>query len=118
VDWQRSLGNLVGNILEHFLAEAVESRVADMGVQLDLPGHRLQVLDSTPGGNGLSETLLIEGRLGMAIENCVRTVSKFKDEHTAEAFGKYVLALCHEKPSHSGAEAMHVLRELHVRWAG
>jgi hypothetical protein len=117
-DWLRSLGDLVGGILEHFLAEAVESRVADMGVRLDLPGHELQVLDSTPGGNGLSETLLAEGRLGTALENCLRTLAKFKGKSAAERFEKYVLALCHDKPGHSFEEVKHVVRELHVRWAG
>ena len=118
VDWQRSLGNLVGSLLEHFLAEVVESRVADMGVQLELPGRELQVLDSTPGGNGLSETLLTEGRLGTAFENCLRALSKFKGKGAAERFDKYALALCHEKPVHSVEEVMHVVRELHVRWTG
>jgi hypothetical protein len=117
-EWLRSLGELVAAILEHFLAEAVESRVADTGVQLDLPGHVLQVLDSTPGGNGLSETLLTEERLGTALENCLRALAKFKGKGAAERFEKYVLALCHEKPGHSAEEVMHVVRELHVRWAG
>jgi ATP-dependent helicase YprA (DUF1998 family) len=117
-EWQRSLGNLVGNILEHFLAEVVESRVADMGVQLDLPGHHLQVLDSTPGGNGLSETLLTEGRIPTACQNCIRALSKFKAKGAGDRFDKYVLALCHEKPGYSAEEVVHVVRELHVCWAG
>jgi hypothetical protein len=108
----------VGNILEHFLAEAVESRVPDMGVHLDLPSHKLQILDSTPGGNGLSETLLAEGRIPAAFQNCSSALSKFKGKGGAERFDKYVLALCHEKPGHSAEEVEYVVRELHVRWAG
>jgi superfamily II DNA/RNA helicase len=39
---QQSLGELAGSILEHFVAAAVESRVDDLGVELDLPGHCLR----------------------------------------------------------------------------
>jgi hypothetical protein len=118
VEWQRSLGGLVLGILEHFVAEVVESTITDMGIQLDLPEHKLRVLDSTPGGNGLSEALLSEGRLSLAFENCKRALSKFKSKGAAKQFDKYVLALCHEKPSHPSEEVMNVVRELHVRWSG
>ena len=117
-EWQRSLGNLVASILEHFLAEVVESRVADTGIQLDLPAHQLQVLDSTPGGNGLSETLLTESRIPMAFQNCTRDLSKFKGKGGAERFGKYVLTLCHEQPGHSLEEVTNVIGELYKRWSG
>ena len=115
---QSLLGNLTASILEHFFADVVESRVADVGVQLDLPGHQLQVLDSTPGGNGLSGTLLTEGRMPSAFQYCIRALSKFKGKGGTERFNKYSLALCHEKPGHSPEEVMYVVRELHMRWSG
>jgi hypothetical protein len=115
---QGSLENLVAHILEHFLADSVESRVADIGVQLDLVGHRLQVLDSTPGGNGLAETLLTGGRIPSAFQNCSRILARFKGKGAARRFSKYVLALCHEKPADRAEEVMHVVGELHVRWTG
>ena len=68
LDWQFSLGDLVAHIIEHFFAQLVESRVADIGVQLDLVSHTLHVLDSTPGGNGLAETLLTGGRIPSALQ--------------------------------------------------
>jgi DEAD/DEAH box helicase domain-containing protein len=115
---QWSLGNLVANILAHFLADVAETRVVDVSIRLDLPQHQLQVLDSTPGGNGLSETLLTRGRIPSALRNCIRTLSKFEGKGGVERFSKYVLALCHEKPDHTAEEVMHVVGELQERWTG
>ena len=64
----RSLGRLAGSILEHFASDAVESKVEDIGVQLDLHEHQLRILDTTPGGNGLSEALLTEAHIRSAFQ--------------------------------------------------
>jgi hypothetical protein len=114
---QQSLGELVGSMLEHFVAAAVQSRVDDLGVNLDLPGHRLQVLDSTPGGNGLSEALLTKGRMDAAFQSCTRTLGRFSGKGGKARFEAYVLALCHQAASHSAKEVLSVIRELHLRWA-
>jgi hypothetical protein len=113
---QESLGELVGSILEHFLADAAESRVDDLGIKLDLPGHRLQVLDATPGGNGLSDALLTEGRIHSAFQSCMRTLGKFSGKGGKAQFERYALALCHQAASHSAEEVLNVVRELHLRW--
>jgi len=113
---QQSLGELTGSILEHFVADAVQSRVDDVGVKLDLPDHRLQVLDATPGGNGLSEALLTEGRMEAAFQNCTRNLGKFSGKGGKTRFEAYVLALCHQSASHSAEEVLNVVRELHLRW--
>ncbi len=71
-----SLGSLASNILEHFVADVVESKVEDITLWLDLHDHQLQILDTSPGGNGLSEALLTEGRIKSAFQNCIRTLSR------------------------------------------
>lgn len=114
-DALETLGDLMGSILEHFLADAVESRVDDLSIKLDLPGHRLQVLDSTPGGNGLSEALLTEGRMEAAFQACMRTLGKFMGEKGKE-FEPYVLALCHQAAAHPAEEVLNGVRELLHRW--
>jgi superfamily II DNA/RNA helicase len=116
VQAQESLGELTGSILEHFIADAVQSRVDDIGVKLALPGHRLQVLDATPGGNGLSEALLTEARMDAAFETCLRTLGKFSGKGGKSRFEAYVLALCHQAASHSAEEVVNVIRQLHLRW--
>lgn len=114
---QEALGELAGSILEHFVADAVQSRVDDLGVKLDLPGHCLQVLDATPGGNGLSEALLTEDRMDAAFQTCTRTLGKFSGKGGKARFEAYVLALCHQAAGHSAEEVLNVVRELHLRWA-
>ena len=114
---QESLGELTGNILGHFIADAVQSSVDDLGVRLNLPGHSLQVLDTTPGGNGLSEALLLEGRMGAALQTCARTLDKYSGKGNKARFEAYVLALCHQAASHPADEVLNAIRELHLRWA-
>jgi hypothetical protein len=117
-EWQYALGDLAASLLEHFVADVVESKVADIGVRIDLPEHQFQVLDATPGGNGLSETLLTGGRMPSALENCARALSRFKGKGGAKRFSKYVLALCHVKPDHRVEVVLDVVRSLHSRWSG
>jgi hypothetical protein len=114
----QSLGSLTCNILEHFLAEAVESRVWDIQVSLDLEDCTLQVLDSTPGGNGLSEALLSEDRMIASLRECERTLSKFKGRSADRNFKKYVLDLCRDEPSNSAKEVCDVVRQLYANWSG
>jgi hypothetical protein len=116
IEWQRSLGELTGSIFQHFLAAAAESRVDDLRIKLDLPRHRLQVLDATPGGNGLSEALLTEGRMRTAFQTCIRTLTKFLGKGGKTQLERYVLALCHELAKHSAEEVLRVVRQLHLRW--
>jgi hypothetical protein len=113
-----SLGSLASNILEHFAADVVESKVEDITLQLDLHEHQLQILDTTPGGNGLSEALLTEGRIRSAFQNCIRTLSRLTGAGRKKAFNMYVLDLCHQKPAHAAEELVQVMRELGARWSG
>lgn len=115
---QETLGDLMGSILEHFIAHAVESRVNDLSVCLDLPGRRLQVLDSTPGGNGLSEALLTEGRMDAAFQACISTLRKFSGNNKAAQFERYVLALCHQAATHPAEEVLNGVKALYQRWTG
>ena len=113
---QETLGDLIGSILKHFLAAAVETRVDDLGINLDLPGHCLQVLDSTPGGNGLAEAILTEGRMDAAFRACLRTLGRFTGKKGKGQFERYVLALCHQAAAHPAEEVLNGVRELHLRW--
>jgi superfamily II DNA/RNA helicase len=115
---QESLGYLTCSILEHFLADSVESRVEDIVVDLDLPNHQIHVIDSAPGGNGLSESLLVDSRMKHALESCQRSLTKFRGKNSQAKFKKYVLDLCHEPPLHSPLEVLNVIQQLHMYWIG
>jgi hypothetical protein len=114
---QRSLGRLTCNILEHFLADAVESRISDLQIGLDLEESTLQVLDSTPGGNGLSEALLTEDRMLSALQKCEKSLSKFRGKADNQKFKKYVLDLCRDEPRHSANEVVNVIKWLYANWS-
>lgn len=117
-DRLEALGDLACSILEHFLADAVESRVEDIVVDLDLPNRQLYVIDFSAGGNGLSEALLIEGRMNSALMRCQRTLSKFTEKGSQTRFKRYVLDLRHEPPVHTPKEVLSVIQQLHMHWVG
>jgi superfamily II DNA/RNA helicase len=115
-----SLSEGIGGLLEHFLATAVESKLEDLGIELNLSSHQLRVLDSTPGGNGLSEALLSDGRITNAIAACCRGLEKYvgKGKVKKGDFQKYLRALHLDMPTASAEEILNVVRKLQVRWAG
>lgn len=112
-----SLGSLTCSILEHFLADAVESRISDLQIKLDLVDSELQVLDSTPGGNGLSEALLTDDRMLTALQKCEKTLSKYSGKAGRRKFEKYVLDLCRDEPAYSAKEVEDVIKWLHANWS-
>jgi superfamily II DNA/RNA helicase len=108
----------IGTLVEHFLATAVESNLEDISVELNLPSHQLRVLDSTPGGNGLSEALLCDGRVPKAFADCCRELEKYVGKGKKTKFRKYLLALRLDLPDASPEEILNVIRAFQVRWAG
>ncbi len=108
----------IGELIEHFLATAVESNLEDISVELDLASHKLRVLDSTPGGNGLSEALLCDCRVPNAFSNCCRELEKYLGKGKKTKFRKYLLALRLDLSEFTAEEILDVVRELQVRWAG
>lgn len=112
-----ALGGFACNILEHFLADAVESRVSDLQVKLNLEENSLQVLDSTPGGNGLSEALLTEDRMLDALQNCEKSLQRYKGKAINKNFKKYIMDLCRDEPAFSAKEVTDVINWLYTNWS-
>jgi hypothetical protein len=119
-----SLGQLVADILSHFFALVLETIVSDVVVNLKLSEFKLQVNDSLPGGSGVSEALLYDGRVPAAFKECIKTLAKYDHRGTSDSvdankhFIKYVTALGHATPSHSAREVMDVVEQLRLRWTG
>jgi hypothetical protein len=115
-----TLSTLIGGLLEHFLAAVVESRLEDLSVEFDAGTHQLRVLDSAPGGNGLSEALLVQDRMLQAMEKLGRMLKQHagKDTMKIKGFKKYLLALHLEPSEHSAQELFDVVRKLQMRWTG
>ena len=76
------------------------------------------MLDSTPGGNGLSEALLTEDRMKDAFQKCMRTLGKFTGKNVEGQYERYILSLCHRASLHPAEEVLNGVRELHMRWTG
>ena len=99
------------------MADAVESRISDLQIKLDLEESELQVLDSTPGGNGLSEALLTEDRMMAALQKCEKTLSKYKGKAGSQKFEKYIMDLCRDEPAYSAKEVEDVVKWLYANWS-
>lgn len=110
------LETLTSEILRYFLAEAVESRAEDLVTKLDLANNYLMVLDNNPGGNGMSEALLFEGRIGSAFSKCRNILSQFKEE--PRYFDKYIADLCRTDLSIPPERILNVVNQLQVHWVG
>jgi len=115
---RKAMSEGIGGLMERFFAAAVESKLEDLGIELNLSEHKLRVLDSTPGGNGLSEALLCDGRVPNSFADCCRELKKYTGKGKKTTFQKYLRALCLNLPSTTAEEILDVVRELQVRWAG
>ena len=113
-----ALSEGIGGLVERFLAAAVESKLEDLGIELNMSEHKLRVLDSTPGGNGLSEALLCDCRIPNAFTDCCRELEKYMGKGKKAKFRKYLLALRLDLPDSTAEEVLNVVRELQVRWEG
>lgn len=112
------LAGLVEGLLEHFLADAVESSPADLRVRLNLKAGKLQVLDAAPGGNGLSRAILADGRAAEAFGRCAKQLEAFGGRGGVTRFKKYVLNLCQVEPCTGVSEVRDAVCKLRERWAG
>ena len=115
-----TLSIVISGLLEHFLAAAVESTPDDLRVELNVRDRQLRVLDSAPGGNGLSGALLLDDRIAQALEKLSLTLKKHvgKSADKTKGFKKYLIALHVEQLEHSAQELLDVVRKLQVRWTG
>jgi ATP-dependent helicase YprA (DUF1998 family) len=115
-DSTRELEHLAGDLLRYFFAEAVESRAEDLVIKLDLANHHLMALDNNPGGNGMSEALLFEGRMKRAFAKCQNIISKFKGDTGRKNFDKYVADLCRVDLSIPPERILNVVNQLQMHW--
>jgi hypothetical protein len=115
-DQSPAFSETIGGLLNHFLAASVESKAEDMFVDFDAQQHVLRVLDSTPGGNGLSEALLKEGRTASAFNRCCKEIKKYTGRGKKRKFRKYMTALRLDAGVSSPEELYDVIHQLHLRW--
>ena len=107
---------ILERLLSGFIADSVESNEQDMIISLDLDHHHLYVLDSTPGGNGLSYALLQDNRLETALQRCLKKLSQFQPKTKRKEFENYVREMCYGiQPSYSLEMFLETIQELYAR---
>lgn len=84
-----ALAPVLSVLLAAQLCDAVECARSDLMVELHAEDRELRVLDTTPGGSGLSEALLCEGRMKAALLEAERNVQAFI-RRPAEQFARYL----------------------------
>jgi hypothetical protein len=108
---------ILKRLLSGFIADSVESNEKDMII--DLIGHQLYVLDSTPGGNGLSFALLENNRFELALQRCMKKLSQFQSKAKQKDFEKYVSEMCYGVlPTHPVNVFLGAVQEIYNRWTG
>ena len=85
LDQRQKLGPVLEALLQTFFCSAVECSTGDLTVTFAPETGHLRVIDSTPGGNGLSEALLLDSRtpealalLAKAVRSYLKRPAKFK----------------------------------------
>lgn len=76
-------------LLEGFLADAVECSSKDIQVTFVAKEGELRVVDTTPGGNGLSEALLRDGRVSGAL-SAARKAVRTHGEKNPDTFKRFL----------------------------
>lgn len=87
--------SLFEQILEQFILSAVETG-SGLVSRLDISGGSLRIVETTPGGNGLAEALLVKNRFRKAIGDLMDTLTEFKGR--SKLFERYVVKTCNQIP--------------------
>lgn len=84
-DERKRLGPLLAALLQGFFCDAVECSRSDLQVLFDEAAAELRVFDGTPGGSGLGEALLGQGR----IEEAFAATQRQLREYTRRPVGSF-----------------------------
>lgn len=108
---------ILAPLLQAFFCDAVECSGNDLQVVLDAQAGELRVVDSTPGGNGLSEAVLTEGRMPAAWATALNQVET-QARKPADAFRRYLAEEYRCDSDVSGKEMVDALKRMANAWNG
>ncbi|MFI5386710.1 MAG: DEAD/DEAH box helicase [Fimbriimonadales bacterium] len=74
---RKELGPVLEGLLGSFFCSAVECASGDLTVTVTPESGHLRVVDSTPGGNGLSQALLRDGRVSSAFTSLAKALKGY-----------------------------------------
>ncbi|BDG02815.1 helicase-related protein [Anaeromyxobacter oryzae] len=105
---------MLSRLLHAWFCDAVECAPGDLEVELDPLEPALRVVDTTPGGNGLSAALL-DDRIAAALAAARRAVAA-ESARGAEAFSKWITGELGVDPEASPKEIDDALQRLESPW--
>jgi Helicase conserved C-terminal domain/DEAD/DEAH box helicase len=114
---RKTLEPILGPLLQGFFCDAVECSSNDLQVTLDPQKGEIRVVDATPGGNGLSEALLTEGRVGEALSAALKQ-TRALGQKSEQAFRRYLAEECHVDSNIVAKEVADAIKHLADAWNG
>ncbi|MBI4880612.1 MAG: DEAD/DEAH box helicase [Planctomycetes bacterium] len=112
-----ALASILGPLLHEFLCDAVECSTKDLEAVLEAQAGALWVVDATPGGNGLSEALLAEGRVAATLSSAARRLRAFAGQPN-DAFRRYLLEEYRVESQMSAREVLDAVELVAAAWNG
>ncbi len=110
--------NLISGIISAYIADAVQSNPSDIICGISLKNCDMWILDSTPGGNGLSESVLKNDNLRNALERCIETLESYNKKGMKKKFERYILELCQEEVNYEPKQIIPIIQRIKDLWTG
>ncbi|WP_157817827.1 hypothetical protein [Candidatus Thiodictyon syntrophicum] len=114
---RNTLAPILGPLLQGFFCDAVECSQCDLQATLDAQTGELRVVDGTPGGNGLSEALLTDGRVASALKAAAKQV-KAQGRKSAKSFRRYLAEECRIDSEIAAKEIVDAIEHMARAWNG
>ncbi len=113
---RKELSPVLEGLLGSFFCSAVECASGDLTVTVTPESGHLRVIDSTPGGNGLSQALLRDGRISSAFANVAKALRGYAKD--PKRFKSLLAAECRVDATVSIKEVTDAINRLARAWAG
>jgi len=114
---RKLLAPVLAPLLQSFFCDALECSTIDILVTVEPQSGELRVVDGTPGGNGLSESLLSDDRISVAWATATRQLRAQKRK-SAEAFRRYITQECRIDTKITAQEVLDAIERLASAWNG
>jgi len=113
---RKELSPVLEGLLGSFFCSAVECASGDLTVTVTPESGHLRVIDSTPGGNGLSQALLLDGRVSSAFADLAKALKGYARQ--PKRFKSLLAAECRVDAMVSIEEVTDAINRLARAWTG
>ncbi len=114
----REIETILASLFESFFTDILQASDKNLYIHLSITFGYIIVLDATPGGNGLSETLLKDRRLPEALLNCINSLKYFTDTQHIDKFKTYILQLCRIETQFDVETIIEIIKKIKKSWRG